>query len=306
MRDPITVEDHHNSRWIAEPFRLLDCCLVSNGGVAVVVTSGERARDLQQPPAYIWGWGQGHPGYVMERGCEWGLTTGAVQSGKAAFAMAGIGPDDIDVAEIYDCFTFTVIVSLEDYGFCAKGEGGPFAASGVLGRGGSLPTNTGGGELSAYYMWGMTPVSEGVIQTRGQGGGRQVDEHDLVLVSGNGGTLDHHGSLILGTQPRSCLTWSTCIRDDDSIEFFDGTARGELMIKQCDTCGQYQRPDAMACSKCHGSALSWTTVVGTGIARELDRHARRAVVGGRPGGARRRAVAPRAARRRRHRVTRGR
>ena len=157
MRDPITVEDHHNSRWIAEPFRLLDCCLVSNGGVAVVVTSAERARDLRQPPAYIWGWGQGHPGYVMERGCEWGLTTGAVQSGQAAFAMAGIGPDDIDVAQIYDCFTFTVIVSLEDYGFCAKGEGGPFAASGALGRGGSLPTNTGGGELSAYYMWGMTP-----------------------------------------------------------------------------------------------------------------------------------------------------
>jgi acetyl-CoA acetyltransferase len=202
MRDPITVEDHHNSRWVAEPFRLLDCCLVSNGGVAVVVTSAERARDLKQPPAYIWGWGQGHPGYVMERGCQWGLSTGAVQSGKAAFAMAGIGPGDIDVAQIYDCFTFTVIVTLEDYGFCAKGEGGPFAASGVLGRTGSLPTNTGGGELSAYYMWGMTPVSEGVIQTRGQGGGRQVDQHDLVLVSGNGGTLDHHGTLILGSQPK--------------------------------------------------------------------------------------------------------
>lgn len=202
LRDPITVDDHHKSRWIAEPFRLLDCCLVSNGGVAVVVTSGERARDLRQPPAYIWGWGQCHPGYVMERGCEWGLSTGAVKSGRDAFARAGIGPADIDVAEIYDCFTFTVIVSLEDYGFCEKGEGGPYVASGVLGRDGALPTNTGGGELSAYYMWGMTPLSEGVIQTRGQGGGRQVDRHDLVLVSGNGGTLEHHGTLVLGAHPK--------------------------------------------------------------------------------------------------------
>jgi acetyl-CoA acetyltransferase len=202
MRKPITVEDHHASRWVAEPLRLLDCCLVSNGGVAIVVTSAERARDLCQPPVYLWGWGQGHPGYVFERGCEWGLSTGAVQSGRAAYSMAGIGPGDIDVAEIYDCFTFTVIVTLEDYGFCDKGEGGPFAASGALGRGGSLPTNTGGGELSAYYMWGMTPLSEAVIQTRGQGGGRQVDRHDLVLVSGNGGTLEHHGTLILGTEPR--------------------------------------------------------------------------------------------------------
>ena len=202
MREPMTVEDHHNSRWIAEPLRLLDCCLVSNGGVAVVVTSAERARDLRQPPAYLWGWGQGHPGYVLERGCQWGLSTGAVQSSAAAYATAGVGPGDIDIAQIYDCFTFTVIVSLEDYGFCEKGEGGPFAASGALGRGGSLPTNTGGGELSAYYMWGMTPLSEGVIQVRGAGGGRQVARHDVVLVSGNGGILDHHGTLILGAQPR--------------------------------------------------------------------------------------------------------
>ena len=115
---------------------------------------------------------------------------------------AGIGPSDIDVAELYDCFTYTVIVTLEDYGFCPKGEGGPFAASGALGRGGSLPTNTGGGQLSSFYMWGMTPLSEGVIQARGQGGGRQAERHDAVLVSGNGGTVEHHGTLILGTHPR--------------------------------------------------------------------------------------------------------
>jgi acetyl-CoA acetyltransferase len=202
MRDPITVDDHHASRWVAEPLRLLDCCLVSNGGIAVVVTSAERARDLRQPPVYVWGWGQSHPGYTMERGCEWGLRTGAVESGRAAYARAGIGPRDIDVASLYDCFTYTVIVSLEDYGFCEKGEGGPFAASGALGRGGSLPTNTGGGQLSSFYMWGMTPLSEGVVQVRGQGGGRQAPKHDLVLVSGNGGTVEHHGTLVLGAHPR--------------------------------------------------------------------------------------------------------
>ncbi|HEX9505043.1 MAG TPA: thiolase family protein, partial [Acidimicrobiia bacterium] len=203
QRTPMTVEDHHNSRWIAEPFRLFDCCLVSNGGVAVIVTSAERAADLRQPPVHLWGWGQGHPGYPMERGSEFGLTSGAVQSSRAAYTMAGITSTDIDVAEIYDCFTFTVILSLEDYGFCAKGDGGPFAASGALGRGGSLPTNTGGGQLSSFYMWGMTPLSEGVIQVRGQGGQRQVGRHDIVLVSGNGGILDHHSTLVLGAHPRN-------------------------------------------------------------------------------------------------------
>jgi acetyl-CoA acetyltransferase len=202
MRDPITVQDHHASRWVVEPLRLLDCCLVSNGGVAVVVTSAEHARDLRQPPVYVWGWGQCHPGYTRERGCEWGLRTGAAESGRAAYQRAGIGPSDIDVVELYDCFTYTVIVSLEDYGFCEKGEGGPFAASGALARGGALPTNTGGGQLSAFYMWGFTPLSEGVIQARGQGGGRQAPDHDLVLVSGNGGTVEHHGTLVLGAHPR--------------------------------------------------------------------------------------------------------
>ena len=202
MRDAINVDDHHASRWVVEPLRLLDCCLVSNGGVAVVVTSAERARDLRQPPVHVWGWGQCHPGYTRERGCEWGLRTGAAESGRAAYERAGIGPSDIDVVELYDCFTYTVIVSLEDYGFCEKGDGGPFAASGALGRGGTLPTNTGGGQLSSFYMWGFTPLSEGVIQARGQGGGRQAPAHDLVLVSGNGGTVEHHGTLVLGAHPR--------------------------------------------------------------------------------------------------------
>lgn len=197
MRDPITLADHQASRWIVEPLRLLDCCLVSNGGVAFVITSGERARDLAQPPVYIWGWGQGHPAYSMERGCEFGLVSGAVQSGAAAMGMAGIKPSDVDVCELYDCYTFTVLITLEDYGFCAKGEGGPFAATGSLAPGGSLPTNTGGGQLSGYYLWGVTPLSEAVIQARGQGGARQAPTHDVVLVSGNGGVLDFHGTIVL-------------------------------------------------------------------------------------------------------------
>ena len=203
MREPMTLEDHQSSRWIAEPFRLLDCCLVSNGGIAVVVTSADRAASLRQPPVHVLGWAQAHPGYILERGSEFALVSGARASGPAALKMAGVTIDDVDVAELYDCFTYTVIIQLEDYGFCAKGEGGPFAASGVLGPRGSLRLNTGGGQLSSYYMWGMTPLSEAVIQARGQGGDRQSDRHDIVLVSGNGGILHYHSTLVLGPNARS-------------------------------------------------------------------------------------------------------
>ena len=123
-----------------------------------------------------------------------------VQAGRAAMRMAGVGPADVTMCQIYDCYTFTVLLTLEDYGFCPKGEGGPFVASGVLGPGGKLPLNTGGGQLSGYYMWGMTPLSEAVIQARGQGGARQSPAHDIVLVSGNGGVLDHHSTLVLASE----------------------------------------------------------------------------------------------------------
>jgi acetyl-CoA acetyltransferase len=202
MRDPISVEDHQRSRWVVEPLHLLDCCLVSNGGIAMIVTSAERAAGLARPPVHIWGWGQGHPGHRMARGSDFGLSTGATISGPAAAKMAGVTMDEITMCQIYDCYTYTTLVSLEDYGFCAKGEGGAFAASGALAPGGALPTNTGGGQLSAYYMWGMTPLSEAVIQARGQGGERQVERNDLILVSGNGGILDHHSTLIVGPHPK--------------------------------------------------------------------------------------------------------
>ncbi|MEW2354409.1 thiolase family protein [Spirillospora sp. NPDC029432] len=202
MRDPITLDDHQNSRMIADPLRLLDCCLVSNGGVAVILTTADRAAGLRRPPVHIWGWGQAHPGYVNRRGSEFGLVTGAARSGADALKMAGVGVGDIDVRELYDCFTYTTLVTLEDYGFCGKGEGGEFVASGALAPGGSHPTNTGGGELSSFYMWGMTPLSEAIVQARGEGGERQVPKHDLIMVSGNGGVLDFHSTLILSPHAR--------------------------------------------------------------------------------------------------------
>ena len=197
LRTPITIQDYLASRWVAEPFRLLDCCLVSNGGIAVIVTSADRAVGLRQPPVHVRGWAQAHPGHSGRRFDDFGLVTGAATAGPAALRMAGVELADIDLAELYDCYTYTVLVTLEDYGFCDKGEGGPFVASGVLGPEGKLKVNTGGGQLSAYYMWGMTPLSEAVIQTRGQAGERQARDHDLVLVSGNGGVLDHHSTLVL-------------------------------------------------------------------------------------------------------------
>jgi acetyl-CoA acetyltransferase len=195
MRDkPLTLQDYRDSRLVVEPFHLYDCCLVSNGGACVIVTSLERARDLARRPVTVLGFGQGHPGTdPLET-----LETGARQAGSVAFRMAGLSTSDVDVAELYDCYTFTVLITLEDYGFCPKGEAGAFVESGATARGGALPVNTGGGQLSSFYMWGMTPVVEAVTQMRGDGGERQVDGARVALVSGNGGILWTHACLLLG------------------------------------------------------------------------------------------------------------
>jgi acetyl-CoA acetyltransferase len=194
---PLTLADYHTSRWIVEPFHLFDCCLVSNGGLAVIVTGRDRARDRPKPPVWIRGMAQGHlGGDPMDT-----LASGAVLTRGPALEMAGVALRDVDVVELYDCYTFTVIVTLEDYGFCAKGEGGPFVAEHATGPGGRLAVNTGGGQLSSFYMWGMTPVSEAVVQLRGEGGGRQVEKHDVALVSGNGGILSTHSTLVLAREP---------------------------------------------------------------------------------------------------------
>lgn len=209
MREPLTVADHQASRWIAEPLHLLDCCLVTNGAIAVLVTAADRAEDLRQPPVHLWGFGQAHDPRQMYAGSPWGVVTPAARSGPAALRMARVGVDDIDICELYDCYTYTVLVTLEDYGFCPKGEGGDFVSGGRLGPGGKLACNTGGGQLSSYYMWGMTPLSEAVIQARGHGGQRQAPANDLILVSGNGGILEHHSTLVLSPHRRPAgRSWS--------------------------------------------------------------------------------------------------
>lgn len=196
MRESITIGDHQNSHWVVEPLRLLDCCLVSDGGRALIVTSTERARNLKQPPAYIMGMGQGHPFYDPLR--RQTLTvTGAVESGKTAFAMAGITPKDVDVCAIYDSFTFVVPMQLEDLGFCGKGEGGAFVEEGRIALGGELPTNTSGGLLSEVYTQGWVGTHEAVRQLRGDCGERQVPGAEIALVTGSGGVLSNHATLIL-------------------------------------------------------------------------------------------------------------
>ncbi len=175
---------------------MLDCCLVSNGAICVIVTSAERARGLAKPPVYLRGMGQAHQ-------LEWhdDRPSLAQRSSATAFAMAGCAPADIEQCQIYDCYTFTVLTTLEDYGFCKRGEGGPFVASGALAPGGALPTNTGGGMLSSYYMWGMTPISEAVLQARGAAADRQLAARGLIAVSGNGGIFNHHATLVVSPEP---------------------------------------------------------------------------------------------------------
>jgi acetyl-CoA acetyltransferase len=192
---PLTIEDYHASPWVAEPLHLYDCCIVSNGAICAIVTSAERARDLRKPPVYILGVGYSH----ARRPTLETMETGCPKARDTAFKMAGVELKDIQFAELYDCYTITVLMTLEGYGFCARGEGGPFVAGGKTGPGGSFPVNTGGGELSAYYMWGMTPISEAIIQIRGEGGARQLPKHDLCLASAQTRTLATHAAMVLSS-----------------------------------------------------------------------------------------------------------
>jgi len=181
LRDPITLDDYLASRWVVEPFRLFDCCLETDGAVAVVLTSAERARDLRQPPVLIRGaaWGGGATLYSNQRPDA--TRTAAADLAPRLYEQAGVAAGDIDVAELYDCFTYSVLVQLEDYGFCAKGEGGAFAESGATSRGGALPVNTHGGFLCEGYVHGLNHVTEAVSQLRGHAGARQVEGAEVAL-----------------------------------------------------------------------------------------------------------------------------
>lgn len=200
MRKPITVDDVLESRWVVRPFHILDCCLVSDGAGAVVVTSTERAASAPRRSVYIRGFGLGYRQGLLETP---DLTTlGGAYASRFAFGMAGLRPDDVDFAEIYDCFTGIVIITLEDYGFCVKGEGGPFVATGVTGPGGRLPMNTHGGLLSHGHVEGMQHVTEAVKQLRGGEveEARQVTGATVGIVSGHGAGLAAHGTLVLSSE----------------------------------------------------------------------------------------------------------
>ncbi len=199
MRDPIAVDDVLRSPPISSPLHLLDCCLVTDGCGAVVVTAPERARDAAKRPVYVLGMAEGHTHAHIGQMPDL-ATTGAALTGPRAFAMAGVTPADIDVAEIYDSFTITVVMTLEDLGFCAKGEGGAFVAGGRTAPGGDFPMNTQGGGLSYTHpgMFGIFLIIEAVRQLRGECGERQVPGVRLALAHGTGGVLASQATAILG------------------------------------------------------------------------------------------------------------
>jgi len=199
MRDPLTIEDVLSSRWIAYPFHIYDCCLVTDAGGAVVVVGADRARDFKQKPVWVLGSGEASTHQTL-LGMEDVTQTPARHSGRRAFEMAGVTHDDIDVVEVYDSFTYTALVTIEELGFCAKGEGGPFLANQRTAPGGDFPMNTNGGGLSYTHpgMYGMFILIEAVRQLRGECGERQVPNARLALVNGTGGMLSATGTLILG------------------------------------------------------------------------------------------------------------
>lgn len=200
-RDLITIDDVANSPMMADPLTKLHCCIRSDGGGSIIITSEERARDLAKAPIYVLGTGEAISHTTMS---EWKDFTDSpcVRSGRDAFGRAGVSPADIDVCEIYDSFTPTVLMTLEGLGFCPKGEGGAFVANGRLRVGGALPTNTDGGGLSACHpgMRGIFLLVEAVRQLRGEAGARQVDGARLACVNGTGGWFSSSSTVILGSK----------------------------------------------------------------------------------------------------------
>ena len=201
MRDPLTVDEVLSSRMVSDPLTKLDCCLVTDGGGAVVLTSPERARSLGKPPVFLLGAGEAtwHRNISAMPDLT---TTAASESGPRAFTMAGLKPADVDVVELYDAFTINPILFLEDLGFCGKGEGGAFVSGGRIAPGGALPVNTNGGGLSYCHpgMYGIFLIIEAVRQLRGEGADRQVSGADVALVNGNGGTLSSQVTALFGTE----------------------------------------------------------------------------------------------------------
>lgn len=201
MRDPITLDDHQASRMIVDPLHLFDCCLITDGAVAIIVTSVERAKDGPKPLVTIRGMGQGNTSEKLGAR-DWWYLPHQTDCISRAYRMAGVSPAEIDVVQLYDNFTISVLFWLEHAGFVQPGESGPFVEGGDRIRlGGQLPLNTAGGNLSESYMQGWLHVVEGVRQLRGEGGERQVDNAELCLVTGRGMTLNTASALVLGKSP---------------------------------------------------------------------------------------------------------
>ena len=199
IKDPMTFEDYHSSRWIAWPFHLLDCCLVTDAGAAVIVTSAERARGLSKQPVWGLGAAEAHTHGLISRAEDF-TSTVARETGPKSLKMAGVTHGDIDLAMIYDSFTYTVLATLESLGFCGPGEAPDFVKGQRTAPGGDFPMNTAGGGLSYTHpgMYGIFLVVEAVRQLRGECGERQLDSPKLAMVHGTGGPLASTGTAIVG------------------------------------------------------------------------------------------------------------
>jgi len=197
-REPLTIDEVISAPMIASPLSKLDCCLVTDSGGAIVLTSKERARDLNRPAVRVLGYGAYHSNVFLSQQSDLTLTPGVV-SGKRAFERAGLAPTDVSVAQLYDAFTITPLMALEDLGFCKKGEGGPFVESGAIRSDGSIPINTDGGGLSSNHPGkrGVFALIEGIRQLRGESPGHQVSDVDVSLVHGIGGFFSAASTLLL-------------------------------------------------------------------------------------------------------------
>ncbi|HEX3884008.1 MAG TPA: thiolase [Stellaceae bacterium] len=200
-KKPLTVEEVLAARMVSYPFTVRDICLVTDGGGAIVMVSSDRAKSLKKKPVYVLGQGQCITHANISSMPDLTIT-GALESGRQAYARAGLAPKDIDVCELYDAFTINTILFLEDLGFCKKGEGGAFVTGGRIAPGGSLPVNTNGGGLSYCHpgMYGLFLLIEAVRQLRGECGDRQVNGAETAIAHGNGGVLSSQSTVILGTE----------------------------------------------------------------------------------------------------------
>lgn len=199
VKEPLSVEDALAARMISDPLGLTDCCLITDGGGAVILVSAERAKDLPQKPVYLLGIAAEHSHQQIAQMADLTVTA-ASRSGARAFEMAGLKPKDIDLLELYDAFSINTLLFLEDMGFCEKGEGGPFLSGGCIAPGGELPVNTNGGGLSCMHpgMYGIFTIIEAVEQLRGDAGERQIENAITAIAHGNGGTLSTQVTSILG------------------------------------------------------------------------------------------------------------